>query len=70
MSDREPRPKKELSVSEAGRKGGRATAERYGSEHYERIGRLGGSRVRQLIERGRQALDGPPSPPSGGSEGE
>jgi general stress protein YciG len=45
-----------------GRKGGEATASTHGSEFYQRIGQkggeVGGQRVRELIEQGRQAEDG------------
>ena len=36
----------EMSVREAGRKGGETTAERHGHEFYEEIGRKGGEKVR------------------------
>jgi len=36
----------EMSVREAGRKGGETTAERHGHEFYEEIGRKGGVKVR------------------------
>ena len=35
-------------------RGGRTTADRHGQEFYEEIGRKGGQRVRELIERGKQ----------------
>lgn len=62
MEEKEP-----MTVSEAGRRGGKATAAKHGSEFYERIGRMGGQRVRQLIEAGKQAVkeeeeDGEPLP--------
>lgn len=38
-----------------GRRGGKQTAARHGQEFYESIGRKGGQRVRELIERGKQA---------------
>ena len=34
--------KKEMTVSEAGRKGGETTSKKYGPEFYEEIGRRGG----------------------------
>ena len=43
------------TVQEAGRRGGRATAERHGTDHYKRIGELGGRRVQDLIKLGKQA---------------
>lgn len=43
-----------MSVSEAGRrggkKGGEATKEKYGHEFYKTIGRKGGQTVKRLIE--------------------
>lgn len=36
----------EMSVRDAGRKGGETTAERHGHEFYEEIGRKGGEKVR------------------------
>lgn len=36
-------PKRQLSVKEAGRRGGKATAEKYGHEFYQEIGRKGGA---------------------------
>jgi len=36
----------EMTVREAGRKGGETTAERHGHEFYEEIGRKGGVKVR------------------------
>lgn len=33
-----------MSRAEAGRKGGRTTKERYGDEHFGRIGRIGGKK--------------------------
>ncbi len=75
----------EMSVREAGRKGGQTTKSKYGSKFYEEIGRKGGlatarthghefyeeigrkggkiggpkggARVRELIERGKKALE-------------
>jgi general stress protein YciG len=48
-----------VSVSEAGRRGGEATRRTHGHEFYEQIGHLGGqkggSRVRELITKGKQA---------------
>jgi len=42
-----------LTVREAGRKGGETTAERHGHAHYQAIGKKGGQRVKELIERAR-----------------
>ncbi len=47
-------PKREISVSEAGRRGGMKTAAKYGADHYQRIGREGGRRVKELVEKGRR----------------
>lgn len=38
--------KEELSVREAGRKGGKKVREKYGSEFYQAIGRKGGETTR------------------------
>jgi general stress protein YciG len=38
--------RREMSVREAGKKGGDAVRERYGSEFFERIGRKGGTATR------------------------
>jgi len=35
---------KQMTVAQAGRKGGQTTAERYGHAHYEEIGRKGGAK--------------------------
>lgn len=47
--------KKEMTVSEAGRKGGETVAKKYGHEHFEEIGKKGGRKVAELIQRGKQA---------------
>ncbi len=57
--DREKRP---MTVEEAGHlggekgghKGGETVAKKYGHEHFEEIGKKGGDKVRNLIERGKQ----------------
>ena len=55
-----------MTVVEAGRKGGRATRDRYGHEHYEAIGRKGGGegpqapRCRQEAPRAGAMKKGPP----------
>lgn len=38
---------KELTVKEAGRRGGEAVKKKYGAEFYAQIGRLGGERTKQ-----------------------
>ncbi len=55
--------KGDMSVSEAGRKGGQATSATHDREFYQDIGhqggeaggKKGGQRVRELIEEGKQA---------------
>jgi uncharacterized protein len=42
-----------MTVSEAGRKGGIAVRDERGHSFYEEIGRKGGQRVRELIQRGK-----------------
>lgn len=48
-----------MTVAEAGRRGGqiggRVVAQKYGHEHFEEIGRKGGQKVAELIERGKRA---------------
>ncbi len=44
-----------MTVAEAGRKGGKKTSETHGKEFYEEIGHKGGQKVRELIERGKEA---------------
>jgi general stress protein YciG len=45
----------DMSVSEAGRKGGESTASTHGREFYQEIGQKGGQRVRELIDEGKEA---------------
>ena len=45
-----------MTVQEAGRKGGMKTAETHGRELYEKIGHMGGQKVKELIEEGKKAL--------------
>ncbi len=42
-----------MTVSEAGRKGGITVRDERGHAFYEEIGRKGGQKVRELIERGK-----------------
>jgi general stress protein YciG len=42
-------------VSEAGRKGGIAVRDERGHAFYEEIGKKGGQKVRELIERGKRS---------------
>ena len=48
----------EISVREAGRRGGEETSRTHGKEFYQEIGHKGGQRggprVRELIERGKE----------------
>lgn len=46
-------PRRAMTVSEAGRKGGITVRDERGHAFYEEIGRKGGQRVRELIERGK-----------------
>jgi uncharacterized protein len=54
----EGRKKGQMSVEDAGRKGGqkggRRTAETHGREFYEEIGHKGGQKVRRLIQEGKE----------------
>lgn len=45
----------DMTVREAGRKGGERTASTHGREFYEEIGHKGGQRVRDLINKGKQS---------------
>jgi general stress protein YciG len=45
MADEE----KEMTVQEAGRRGGKTTAERHGHEFYEKIGKKGGEARKQAL---------------------
>ncbi len=47
--------KGEMTVAEAGHKGGERTAETHGHEFYEDIGHKGGQRVKELVEEGKNA---------------
>ncbi len=46
-------PKGQMSVQEAGRKGGSKTSQTHGREFYQEIGHKGGQKVRDLINRGK-----------------
>ena len=50
--------KGDMSVSQAGRKGGKRTSETHGHQFYEEIGHKGGQKVRQLIEEGKNRMAG------------
>lgn len=43
-----------MTVQEAGRKGGTRTSQTHGREFYQEIGHKGGQKVRDLINRGKQ----------------
>lgn len=49
--------KGEMTVKEAGRKGGNTTKQRYGEGYYENIGKKGCQKVRELIKRGKEAME-------------
>ena len=44
-----------MSVRDAGGKGGRKTADTHDSEHFQRIGKMGGDRVSKLVKLGKKA---------------
>ena len=54
--------KGEMSVREAGKKGGQKggemPAKKYGHEFFEEIGHKGGQKVKKLIEEGKKAQGG------------
>jgi general stress protein YciG len=50
-------PKGQMTVAEAGRKGGLTVRDERGHEFYEEIGRKGGHKVRDLIAAGKRALE-------------
>jgi general stress protein YciG len=52
-SEPEGEPRRGMTVSEAGRKGGITVRDERGHAFYEEIGRKGGQKVRELIERGK-----------------
>jgi len=58
MNNMEKRGKGEMTVREAGlrggHKGGEATSRSHGREFYEEIGHKGGQKVRELIQKGKQ----------------
>ena len=43
-----------MTVADAGRMGGRKTAETHGPEFYSEIGSKGGQKIRRLVQEGRQ----------------
>lgn len=46
--------KGEMTVEEAGRKGGEKTSKTHGKEFYQEIGHKGGERVKELVEEGKE----------------
>lgn len=44
-----------MTVAEAGRRGGKKTSETHGREFYEEIGHKGGQKVKELVEKGKEA---------------
>jgi len=59
MAAKKPGAKGTMTVAEAGRKGGLTVRDQRGHEFYEEIGRkggkIGGPKVRRLIEEGKKA---------------
>ena len=55
--------RKEMTVREAGKKGGTIVSQRYGKEFYEEIGHKGGQKVKELIEAGKKRAQQPAGPP-------
>ncbi len=57
----EKEKKGDMSVKEAGHKGGESTAKSHGKEFYEQIGHKGGEkggqRVKELIEKGKEETE-------------
>ena len=49
--------KGQMTVAQAGRKGGVTTRDTHDHEHFVAIGRKGGARVRDLIAAGKRALE-------------
>ena len=47
--------KGDMSVRQAGKKGGETTSQKYGREFYQEIGKEGGERVSELVEKGKEA---------------
>jgi len=50
--------KGQMTVQEAGKKGGQTTSREHGPEFYHDIGTKGGHRVRDLIEKGKESEGG------------
>lgn len=47
--------KGQMSVRDAGRKGGETTSREHGPEFYHEIGTKGGQRVRELVQEGKDS---------------
>lgn len=47
--------KGQMTVSEAGKKGGQTTSREHGPEFYHEIGTKGGHRVKELIKQGKES---------------
>ena len=47
--------KKEMTMAEAGKKGGEATFKKFGTKHMARLGKKGGQRVKELIAKGKES---------------
>lgn len=52
MSSSEKR--KTMTLKEAARKGGIATRDKHGKNHYKKIGKAGGQKVKELIQKGKE----------------
>ena len=59
-----------MTVAEAGRMGGRLVSEKYGPEFYEKIGRKGGQKVADLVERAKSLESGERVAAEGGERAE